>query len=104
MLNPDRRYAHESTHRNSLIPGERLNYLSEVARAVRSYHQETSRCASIVYQVDALAEAVRTAKSISDTAKSELISEAKSLWQQLPEAIRAQLDAWPALSKQLEQD
>jgi methylmalonyl-CoA mutase len=74
LFNPSsgRKYARVSTSRDSLIPSDRVQYLSEISRVVRSYHSETEQMVSICYKMEALEE---TAKYLPSNELSSCLKE-----------------------------
>lgn len=80
-----------STNRNSLIPSDRQNYLSEVARVVRSYHKQSQA------EIDGItrAESLETAAAIVGGSVGEtLVHRAEQEWRQVDNSLRQQLSAW----------
>ena len=103
--NPTRKYSIESSHRESLIPGYRTNYLSDISRAVRSYHHKRHEYATITRKAESLD---RTAQHMREIKKSEIATqieaEAKSCWALLPNDLKAILDGWPQTFKDYNSD
>ena len=102
---PKRKYANESTNRDALIPGERVNYLAEVARSVREYHA----------YIESQTEAVRVAESLEVTkgwlegcGKEEqaqpLKDDIASAWRSVPDDLIKQLDTWAETKKNYGQE
>ena len=94
--NPLRKYSLESTSRESLIPGDRTNYLADISRSVRGYHQRSNEWVEITRKAESLD---RSAKHLADSGKkqiaAELTAEAESCWNLLPGDLRKQLNDWP---------
>ncbi len=93
--NPNRKYSLESTSRESLIPGDRTNYLADISRTVRNYHQARRQFVDIARKAEGLD---RSALHFEELGKkqlaTELKSEAANCWKLLPADLREQLDQW----------
>jgi len=97
---PTRKYSMESTHRGALIPGERINYLSDISRSVRNYHQTREKIVEMIRKMEGLD---RAAKHMHDCGKKDIAKsleqESSTLWKQLPNDLRDMLDQWPEMLK-----
>ncbi len=81
------------------IPNERQGYLSEVASAVRGYHEKAMKEAEsvrLVQHIESTAE--KMLKSGKERTHDELIQEAKSVRSSLPEATWSELDEFDKMS------
>lgn len=103
-----RRYAVESSKRDSLIPADRTNYLGEIARTVRDYHKKNEALVDMIGKAESLdrAAAYLREKDANDEGKNNssaagagetLAKEAKALWQKVDPDFRAQLEGWSSL-------
>jgi methylmalonyl-CoA mutase len=94
-VNPTRKYALESTHRGSLIPGDRINYLSDIARTVRTYHASRHKIVELVRKAEGLD---RSAAHMRDIGQNEPASalerEARNTWKLVPAQVRDTLEQW----------
>lgn len=88
-----RAYVKESTKRDSLIPGERVNYLADIAKTVRRYHEWSASEVKKVAGVDALEQAAMLVKDDTVTA-AKLQAKAKESWGQVEEISRLALQEW----------
>jgi len=73
------------------VPAGRVRYLSEISEAVRGYHAQTREIAAKVrraQQFEAVAAELPQAATAAKTAREEL-----------PAAVRAQLEQWPAVAE-----
>ena len=97
-----RRYATASTNREALIPGDRINYLSDIARSVRAYHRWVDDQVAKVHE----AESIDTAASSTATTPlhDQLKESAKLCWQRVDEKNRQLLDQWPDMRRDYCQD
>ena len=97
---PTRKYSMESTHRGALIPGERINYLSDISRSVRSYHETRHKIVEMIRKMEGLD---RAAKHMHDCGKKDIAKsleqESSTLWKQLPNDLRETLEQWPEMLK-----
>ena len=102
---PTRAYSLESTHRGALIPGERINYLSDISRAVRGYHGARKTLVEIIRKAEALD---RSALHMKDCGQDEtaraLESESTKTWKLLPAELREAIDKWPDTFKNYNSD
>ncbi len=75
-----------STRIQQVVPPERVRYLSEITETVRTYHADTERLAEAAARAQRLAlvaQEVPEARGLADEA-----------WEDLPTAVRRQLDGW----------
>src|SRR5690606_8216308 len=92
-----RTYSVESSNREALIPADRVGYLTEIARAVRNYHQKGEDLVAVVKKAEALDETATYFEKQGDQKQAELLRrESASLWDKVPTQIRKQLDGWEA--------
>jgi isobutyryl-CoA mutase len=97
---PNRPYALESTNRNSLIPGDRANYLADISRTVRMYHQKSSATVDLIQKAEALETSATYLQSTSSHSMATgLADESKKLWDQVPSGIKTHLAQWPKLAE-----
>ena len=100
LPSPTRKYSMESTHRGALIPGERINYLSDISRSVRSYHDTRKKIVDMIRKAEGLE---RSARHMLDCGKADIAKaltyESESLWKQLPNDLHDTLDQWPEMLK-----
>ena len=92
-----RKYSVESSNRNSLIPGDRTNYLADIARAVRGYHKKAEEIAEIVSSAEAMETSAVAVKKSSPEVAATLTKEAGKLWSKVPADLRAKLNDWEDL-------
>jgi methylmalonyl-CoA mutase len=96
----NRKYSLESTHRGSLIPGDRMNYLSDISRSVRSYHETRASIVEKVRKVDGLERSAAHMRDCGDAqTAATLESEAQKIWNHVPAEIRETLDQWQETAK-----
>lgn len=92
---PNRKYAIESGNRDSLIPGDRTNYLSDISRTVRQYHHDREKIVDIVRKAEGLE---RSALHLKDCGKSDLAhevsKEASTCWGLVPADLIKRLSEW----------
>ena len=97
---PTRKYSIESTHRGALIPGERINYLSDISRAVRGYHNSRAKFVEITRKAEGLE---RSAAHMRETGHADIAKaldgEAAKVWKLMPPDLRDTLDQWPEMLK-----
>lgn len=88
----DRSYEIASTHRDSLIPTDRQNYLSEIARIVRKYHQDSDLQCKTIEEAEALEKASELVsnKGLATSLKTE----ASELWKKVDPKLKSSLDRW----------
>ena len=95
-----RKYSLESTHRGALIPGERINYLSDISRAVRGYHGTRKTWLEMIRKAEALD---RSAAHMNDCGHKDvavaLTLEAQKTWKALPPQLKDTIDQWPETFK-----
>ena len=100
-----RKYSLESTHRGSLIPGERINYLSDISRTLRSYHDHRTKIVEMIRKAESLE---RSAVFMQQSGKLDIAkalqTEALSLWKQTPADLRESLENWPEMLKNYNSD
>ena len=95
-----RAYSFESTHRGSLIPGERINYLSDISKTVRDYHVDRKSTVEMIRKADGLERSAKHLKEAGNTQVASLLEkEASALWSKTPALVREALEAWPLLQK-----
>jgi len=94
-ISSDRTYAIESSHRESLIPGDRTSYLGEISRAVRRYHEDTDKIVAAVRAAEAIEHAVRELPAKTDKSVRELLTgQAEEKWRHVPQDLRQALRDW----------
>ncbi len=93
-VNPDREYSLESSNRSALITDDRANYLSDVVRSVRRYHQWAENQVKLVKKSESFFRAANDSDSLDAAAKKKLDAEADNLWRQVDERLRKSLDEW----------
>ncbi|HLP17486.1 MAG TPA: fused isobutyryl-CoA mutase/GTPase IcmF [Bacteroidota bacterium] len=86
-----------------LIDHRRLNYLSEIAEAVRRYHEEARDEASVAGRCYALKESLSEFES-DGTTKDDLVNRLSERWNQLQPETRAFLERWDELKHMYEQE
>jgi isobutyryl-CoA mutase len=89
---------HASTHADVIIPPDRVGYLGEIARTVRTYHRDTIAMA----QAAALAGALRTAAdhlAASGDRVEQIEHAATAAIEAVDPDVRRQLEAWPATAR-----
>lgn len=93
--NPDvnRIYSHESSNRNALIPTHRQNYLSDIAKAVRDYHNQSKLQIDLVKNAESLENA---AQITSEASLKELAIEA---WDKVDSELKTKLDQWSDIKR-----
>ena len=97
---PTRVYALESSRRDALIPGERINYLSDISRAVRGYHASRHNLVEIVRKAEGLERsAVHMRESGHGDMAKTLDTESKRTWKLLPADLLETLEQWPEMLK-----
>jgi methylmalonyl-CoA mutase len=99
-INPDRKYAHESSNRDALIPGDRINYLSEVSRAVRNYHLWVKQQVEITRKIEGFSIAASEMHKKSPELAALLLKEAQENSKKLDQPVAKVLAEWPARQKQ----
>ncbi len=93
--NSARHYAIESTHRGSLIPGDRINYLSDISRTVRGYHASRHATVEIVRRAEGLDRSATHLREQGQTETAAILeSEARKTWNLVPPHVRAALEQW----------
>lgn len=102
---PLRQYAMESNHRDALIPGERLNYLADIAKTVRRYHTWIEDQIMVARQAEALDVSCEV---LSQDGKGEigqsLALAAREKWKKLDPTAKDVLDQWPTIKAQYASD
>lgn len=93
-----RKYSVESTNREALIPGHRINYLSEISGVVRHYHKNVQSQVQTVKQAEAY-ETVAETLTGSRNLLPELKEKATTLWASVDEQTRNALDGWKDLEQ-----
>jgi methylmalonyl-CoA mutase len=85
----ERIYSVESSNRNSLIPTHRQNYLSDIAKAVRDYHQGIKTQLELVENAEALEKASKLIKENGSIEKA-----AVDAWGKVDVSLKETLDSW----------
>ncbi len=99
-VNPARHYAIESTHRGSLIPGDRVNYLSDISRAVRSYHSSRQKIVELIRKAEGLDRSALHMRECEQEASAKALeSEAHKIWKLIPSDLCEALKQWPETLK-----
>jgi methylmalonyl-CoA mutase len=92
---PVRKYAVESSNREALIPATRINYLAEIARSVRDYHERAAAAVEAVRTAEALDVAARRLGAIGKSAAATaLAADAAAEWEKVEPQLREKLDRW----------
>lgn len=87
-----------STHRDALIPHERINYLRSVATAVRQYHATTEQLATEVGILESLDLTRRHMDQIGQKQLSaDLSSACQAQQSKVPAELLDALNRWPSL-------
>jgi methylmalonyl-CoA mutase len=86
-VSKDRRYETLSTNRHAVIPGERQNYLGDVAISVRKYHAWVGDQLSIVKDLDAVEHIETRYPELSKDIKQKFLKEARPLDKDLQKAL-----------------
>lgn len=84
-----------------IIPPDRNNYLRDIARTVRDYHQDVEAKAKLAHLHQALLD---SAELMEGESKQLLQSKATEIWNQLDHHSQQQVESWDALVKQYTQD
>ena len=85
----DRIYKQESSNRDSLIPGHRQNYLSDIAKTVRDYHDASKKQVDLVENAEALEKA---ATILGDN--TSVHEKALEAWKLVDQQLKQSLDTW----------
>ncbi|MHA1989610.1 MAG: fused isobutyryl-CoA mutase/GTPase IcmF [Candidatus Hodarchaeales archaeon] len=96
--------AKKSEKISQIIPPDRVRYLSEITQAVRDYKEEVQNYSSLIDKIDNLTEATEIIKEI-DSSKNVLNKIASSitmLKEEIPSEVLEQLDKWPEITEQYE--
>ena len=80
-----------SSSRDALIPTGRKQYLGEIARTVRAYHEEGAQQAAVARRVDALR---RAAEELPEDLRAPLTEKEDALWRELSPTNQDRLSAW----------
>ncbi len=103
--NATRKYSIESSCRDSLIPGDRINYLTDISRAVRGYHDRRRAAVEICRKAESLE---RSAQHCREQGKAELakelVSEAERAWSLLPKSMVDEISQWSSTYKNYNQE
>jgi methylmalonyl-CoA mutase len=100
-----RRYALESTNRGALIPGDRINYLSDISRAVRGYHNMRKSWVEMIRKADALERSALHMSECGHQSESDALKrEAIKIWDLVPQHLRDSLRRWPETFKRYNSD
>jgi methylmalonyl-CoA mutase len=97
--NPDLKCSHESSNREALIPGDRINYLGEVAKSVRGYHSWVEKQVEIARELEGLAIAANTMSAKAPDLATRLLEEARNKGRDLDSECASKLAEWPAKEK-----
>jgi isobutyryl-CoA mutase len=89
---PTRRYNCESTNRDALIPGDRINYLSEVSRHVRNYHQRSKEIIQLFKRRESLAIAATEELEASNIAQLRELKD--QIENEIDPTLIQQIDTW----------
>jgi isobutyryl-CoA mutase len=96
LLPLDHDFELENPMGTTIVPKNRVQYLSEITGAVRDYHKETSTLVDKVLRV----EAAQTLKgSLTGPAKDEVERLEKQAAQELPAETSRMLAEWPEIEK-----
>ncbi|MCX6117443.1 MAG: methylmalonyl-CoA mutase family protein [Proteobacteria bacterium] len=91
----NREYKIESSNRNSLIPGDRTNYLSDISRSVRQYHDKRAEYVDIARKAESLERSAQYMQSEGNPKiAQELKDAAATCWKQLPGTHLQSLEHW----------
>lgn len=101
-LNLPETLAYRMPKTHSLIPAERIRYLSGIADTVQAYHSETGEQAELAGNIHALNRvrimfADGETPPASETTVKELDTAINALYQKMDPAIRKELEDWPAV-------
>lgn len=103
MIFPERRLpdsrpaAQQSSDRVPLLPAERNQYLFNIARTVRGYHQESEQLATQLQLRESL-HTVQHEHSLSAAARAELRAALQRVDAQLPASVQESIDNWHKLA------
>ena len=104
-VSKSRAYAIESTHRESLIPGDRTAYLGEISRAVRNYHDKVQDTVARVQAAESLSRAAHEIMRSGDsTTAKKLAEKADQKWHEVDESLRKRLASWQELRGRYNQE
>ncbi|MCL2542513.1 MAG: methylmalonyl-CoA mutase family protein [Nocardioidaceae bacterium] len=84
-----------STRIQQVLPPTRARYLAEIAGTVRDYHAETETLVEKTRRAQAFATVAAELGEVS-TGSTTLEGLAQQAWRDVPEALREQLEGWPA--------
>ncbi len=103
--NASRRCAMESTQRDALIPGDRINYLGDIAKTVRRYHAWIATQVNYCQEADSLEVAATAMEKAGLKSEAKEARElAKKTWDNLhPQNLRL-LREWEQTKKNYNQD
>ena len=93
-----RKYAIESTHREALIPADRVPYLADIANAVRNYHRDSERQVQAARLAESLevTASYKEGKGAHEEAKT-LQAEAQAEWKNVDPQAQARVRGWRQL-------
>jgi isobutyryl-CoA mutase len=94
-----RKFSAESTNREALIPGNRINYLSEISGVVRSYHKNAQSQIELVKRAEAYEMVAETVSGDVKTLAPQLREEAKTLWNKVDPLARTALNEWDQIAR-----
>jgi methylmalonyl-CoA mutase len=104
-VHESRRYTTESTHRHSLIPVDRGSYLSEIAQAIRRYHESSLAQVNKVATADAYDKVKTDGETnvpgaedsvlCTPTLTEYLSQRAQKAWADVDSDLRQELEHWP---------
>jgi len=93
-IDPELPCSFESTNRSALIADDRANYLSDVVRYVRRYHQWIEKQTDLIRQCEAFQLTASSSTSLEKDDKDKLTKEAQTLWAKVDDSLRNTLDGW----------
>jgi methylmalonyl-CoA mutase len=96
----NRVYSLYSNKRDSLIPSDRQNYLAQIAKTVRGYHQT---CEGIIKTIGQ-AEALDAASQAIEENPGQWRALASRLWEKVEPSLRHDLHHWDEIRKDYSQD
>ena len=93
--NTSRAYAKESTQRQSFIPSDRQNYLSEISKSVRNFHSRRKEELLRIQEAESLELASKSNALEDAQTKSRLKDAANKAWDTIDPSLKKQIDSWP---------
>ena len=97
----DRPESKATPQKQRIIPPDRNNYLRDIARTVRTYHQEVEAKAKLAHLHQAL---LSSAELMDGESKEQLKNKAEEIWNQLDHSSQKQVESWDKLVEQYTQD